>query len=391
MTRYLRRSSAGLHALLIGTLLIGLAGALASPARGDVTITEIAAPSGTIAADFGALNDVGVVVFRTSSQNWIRHPDGTYEPVVPPAGFTNTFLGRINESGAIVGSATIGQTTTRAVIRQPDGTYTFPLPNTQSSAAGINDAGTLVGKEPTRIFVWRPGSGVTYVPAPPGSSPASSPQAVAINNSDTTIGLIGVPPPVPQPGLLIVRGFRYTPASGSVLLPTTGSDPTEAADINDAGVIVGTVGGLGADIRPAKWLADNTLVELVPPRPSGIVVAQGINSLGDIVGHGPIAGFRAILWSDDFGSVDLNDLLSPDQRAHWLLRLAFDVNDNRQVIGSGHFDPDGPGGPAAPENRLFLLNLPPIPEPSLGLLVPPALALLRRARVATRVRFPVSN
>jgi hypothetical protein len=202
---------------------------------------------------------------------------------------------------------------------------------------------------------------------------------VGINNGETIIGSTSVPPPVPQPGTGISRGFRHNSAGGSVLLPTTGSDPTEAADINDAGVIVGTVGGLGSDIRPAKWLADNTLVELVPPRPSGIVVAQGINSLGDIVGHGPIAGFRAILWSDDFGSVDLNELLSPDQRSHWLLRLAFDINDNRQVIGSGHFDPDGPGGPALPENRLFLLNLPPIPEPMLGLFMLPALALRRRA------------
>ena len=379
MTCYLRRSIAGLH-----TLLIGMAVALAAaPARGDVTITEIAAPSGVIAADVGALNDAGTVVLRSSSQNWIRHPNGTYEPVVPPPGFTSTFLGRINESGSVVGSATIGQTTARAVIRRANGTYVFPVSGNDTLAIGINDAGTVVGTDrtvvPWRQFVWREGGGVTFVPQPPGAQQNAVSYLVGINNGETIIGSTSVPPPVPQPGTGISRGFRHTSAGGSVLLPTTGSDPTEAADINDAGVIVGTVGGLGSDIRPAKWLADNTLVELVPPRPSGIVVAQGINSLGDIVGHGPIAGFRAILWSDDFGSVDLNELLSPDQRSHWLLRLAFDINDNRQVIGSGHFDPDGPGGPALPENRLFLLNLPPIPEPMLGLFMLPALALRRRA------------
>jgi hypothetical protein len=201
---------------------------------------------------------------------------------------------------------------------------------------------------------------------------------VSMNDSGMVAGLASVASGTPSIG--IVRAFRYTLGGGSLMLPTTGSDPTEAADINAHGVIVGTVGGLGGAVRPAKWLADNTLVELVPPSPAGLIVAQAINSLGDIVGSGLIAGPRAILWSDDFGSIDLNDLLSPEDRMHWELRLALDINDQRQIVGSGRFDSDGPTGPAPAVTQGFLLNLPPIPEPSVGVTVLAGLCILRRKR-----------
>jgi hypothetical protein len=358
-------------------------------ASAELLLTGVAPPTGPLNADFAAVNDGGTVVFRGGSGpdivTWLRYADGTYEQAAVPSGFTSVVLGRINDSGASVGSVFGGSaSSTRAVIRRPDGSYTFPLPGSQSTAVAINDAGNVVGVDssasPARPYLWRASGGVTYVPPPPGAASGALNRAVGVNNNDAVAAMTGVAPPTPQPGILFNRAFRYTPAGGSVLLPTVGSDPTEAADINDAGVIVGTVGGFGSAVRAARWAPDGTIMELLPPSSSGFITAQGINSGGDVVGSGLTLGVRALLWSSDFGNIDLNDLLTPAQRFNWELRIAFDINDRRQVVGSGRFDPDGPGGPQPPANQLFLLDLVPVPEPTGGLIVLAALPTLFRTR-----------
>jgi hypothetical protein len=64
--------------------------------------------------------------------------------------------------------------------------------------------------------------------------------------------------------------------------------------------------------------------------------------------------------------VNLNSLLTPEDRFHWLLTGVNDINEVGQIIGTGFFDTDGPGG-VAPSRRAFLLT--PVPEPTTNCLI----------------------
>ena len=61
--------------------------------------------------------------------------------------------------------------------------------------------------------------------------------------------------------------------------------------------------------------------------------------------------------------------------ANWILESVTDINDLGQIVGTGMYDPDGPGGVAAVQ-RAFLLT--PVPEPIGVHLI--AFALLARRR-----------
>jgi uncharacterized membrane protein len=84
--------------------------------------------------------------------------------------------------------------------------------------------------------------------------------------------------------------------------------------------------------------------------------AYAVNSLDEVVGSatglfGGRVAPRAFVWRNDgAGLVDLNTLLSPADAANWVLTHARDVNDRRQVVGSGTYLPAG-------QTRAFRLDL----------------------------------
>src|SRR5205823_2335405 len=89
--------------------------------------------------------------------------------------------------------------------------------------------------------------------------------------------------------------------------------------------------------------------------------ATAINSFDRVVG----SSTHAFTWTPDEGILDLNDLLD-SSGANWILTGARGINDSGQIVGSGSFDADGPGG-SAPVRHAFLLT-PIVPEPSVWLI-----------------------
>jgi hypothetical protein len=307
-------------------------------------------------------------------RSWLRAPDGAFIDPGVPAGYSSSFLRSLNDRGDGVG-AVAG----RAAVRHADGTWTLMLPGVPSTGFAINNSGVVVGTDDTdyerrRPFLYDPATGVSPLPLPAGARQYLSGDAsLDINDYGIIAGDATRLPPQS-------RAFRKTSASAAVFLPTQNDTFSFAAGVNDAGVIVGVMGAA----RPVKWMPDNTLIEL-HNMSSGFVVPNAINNRGDIVGTGMLAGPRAVLWSEDYGSIDLNNLLTPEQARHWELRLAVDINDNRQIIGLGLFDPDGPG-PEPQFTHGFVMTLAHLPEPSLGAVVMVGIVVLlnrqRRRRAA---------
>jgi hypothetical protein len=114
--------------------------------------------------------------------------------------------------------------------------------------------------------------------------------------------------------------------------------------------------------------------------------AYDINNSGIAVGdaqdfvNGVSAGSHAVAWPSGTTAIDLNDLIDPT--SGWVLRNSFSISDTNWITGVGVFDPDGPGGATA-YSRVFLLQLPPVPEPAtavLGLLAVASTISIRRTR-----------
>ena len=87
---------------------------------------------------------------------------------------------------------------------------------------------------------------------------------------------------------------------------------------------------------PPVDLPDITYVEIPLGSLGGVTsVGLGMNDSGDAVGISATAtGDRhAFLWTTSTGMVDLNDLIDPT--SGWILKYAWDINNNGQVVGDG--------------------------------------------------------
>jgi uncharacterized membrane protein len=262
---------------------------------------------------------------------------GDLSPGSPVTPRTRAFA--VNESGTAVGYSQalfqgVLQLGTRAVRWDGSGTAATELGNlglvsgrTQSEAWDINENGTAVGwaiqgggtSGPRRAVRWDAGTTIaTELGTLGGSAPLS--YAFAINDLGTAIG--------------------YAPKS---------------------------VGGVDVGYRAVRWDATGTTaIELGELGADGASAAYDINNSGIAVGtalryvNGDSIGGRAVAWRNDTSAIDLNDLIDP--QSGWTLTDAFSISDTGWITGLGRFDPDG-AGDLRPVHRLFLLQLPPIPEP----------------------------
>jgi hypothetical protein len=135
-------------------------------------------------------------------------------------------------------------------------------------------------------------------------------------------------------------------------LPEPSDDAPEdlgsvAEDANQDHVVVGsgalyTAPGTWVDV-PVRWiLADGSITMEYLPQLESLLEgrALGINESGMAVGYCKTQadGNQAVLWSADGKNVlNLNDLLSEDDKLNWILRKAYDVNTHGQVVGKGLF------------------------------------------------------
>jgi hypothetical protein len=258
----------------------------------------------------------------------------------------------MNASGLIGGNALDAAGNPRGVLRRPDGTYFFPIPGGRSEIGGVNDAGDAVGSlgpfSSETPFRYTASSGaISSLVRPPGAVAA---RATMINDSGVVGGLGSFPL---KPGVLLDRLIRYAPGGSVSVLSGPPEEGSDGSNINSgAGDISGS-----QHLSPFVWNADGSGRTLI-----GDGFAAGINDVGDVVGtlFGP-QGSLAVAWDASGASIDLNDFLTPAQREHWHLLIAWDVNNARTIVGYGRFDPDGAPGPLPSVIRVYLLT---VPEPS---------------------------
>ena len=253
---------------------------------------------------------------------------------------------------------------------------------TYAYAYALNDSGQAAGyAEKYTATVWQGGRAVRWDAAGnamelqnlgTSSQGTTSAFVYAINASGQTAGqsakyLFGAPKGD--------RAVRWDATTGAALeLANLGSDFSGntyayAFAINDAGQTAGRafkyVGGFSRGDRAVRWDVAGNVLELgnlgLSASNTTSAAAYSINSHGETVGrstkyvNGVDQGDRAVYWTIDGTAVDLNTRIDP--ASNWLLTRARAISDSGWVVGFGLFDPDGAGGPLAPYQRHFLLNI----------------------------------
>jgi uncharacterized membrane protein len=310
----------------------------------EYTLTKI----GGVDAVAVAINDGGAVIGGgTDPAGFVWTPlpgdrtQGVLHPLPPLPGYTGMELHGINADGDVVGasnqflppnSVALAATLWEDLVPRPIG------PGGQSVGLTINDAGVIGGRQLGAGIL---GGGWVLAPPVPPQTEASlttlpgsgAPQAMNAHAAFAGIALSGV-------GLAFQPAYWPNAATLPTLLDTPGGNG-HANDITDAGWMVGDYG----NGRPFLWQGADLMRLPTPALPdafwNGLGTARAINERGEIVGElfvrievEDYLGKRAVLWKDGVAT-DLNALLSPADRASFVLETARDVNERGQIVGWG--------------------------------------------------------
>ncbi|MDZ4820647.1 MAG: PEP-CTERM sorting domain-containing protein [Planctomycetota bacterium] len=366
-----------------------------------------------------AINDTGTVAgfgvhfsgndfIQTSALRWDA---GTTVPTLLGGLGLNTYglpsgsVRSMNSSGTIAGLSEmyIGghEIGTRAVRWDPSGTEAIELGNigthssgyTRAQAEAINDAGTIVGSSEKYInnlgSGWRPvrwdaGSTVAVELGVLGPSDGNSHgRATFINQTGIIVGEV-------YNGSGRQRAVRWDAGStvaielGLLSIFPPSSATSTPYGINASGTIVGSASASNMGGRAIRWDAGSTVAVELPALGGQSSQAQDINDAGLIVGRAQITQnlqWHAMLWDAAGVGTDLNTLIDP--ASGWTLTEAQSIGSTGLISGIGMFDPDL-GGPLPSYERMYLLDVSTIPEPSTICLF--GLGLLGMTGVAVRKR-----
>src|SRR5262252_8097435 len=180
---------------------------------------------------------------------------------------------------------------------------------------------------------------VLVPPEDPGHSPWAS--VAAINNAGVMAGAVSAGG--------AAAAAAYSPTNGwtnlnTLLAADAAWNLQQATAINDAGQVVGW--GLH-DGRPAMFRIDAATGDIIDlghdtdagfTYPQLYMVPAAINAAGHIAGsqydQWPFWPLRAVIYTDETGVTDLNDLVDPTLiDAGWEFRQITSINDNDDVVG----------------------------------------------------------
>ena len=223
----------------------------------------------------------------------------------------------INDDGVVVGQSNSNHFPQQAVM-WPDERTIVPILDGDSKAAGINNAGVVLGHGPVGNlgygpFLWE--SGKLFPLFPPMDDER------AINNRKQVVGADN------RTAYLWDDGV-FTPLPP--LRPGAFAIPT---DLNDDGVIVGWSPKEGSIVYPVIWkdIEIREMPALVADRDAAIV---SINNLGEATGSCEIAyrQFRSTLWRGNLAT-EIADLLLPldPNEPDWRLFGGEIINDVSQI------------------------------------------------------------
>ncbi|MEQ1680576.1 MAG: DUF3466 family protein [Nitrospira sp.] len=295
----------------------------------------------------------------------------------------------INSSGVIAGGSSRSQFGFfHAAVFSADGTRTDlhdlggatdPTDNRFSIAAGINDAGQIVGRSvaadrsATKAVLWDNSVDPTVLPTLGGEGA----RAHDINNAGQVVGRSALT------GDAAEHATLWTLSSGDIVdLGTLGGTSSEAWAINEAGVIAGWSEITGDGEQHASLWSGSAITDLGTL--GGNSQALALNLGGSVVGWSELVdgSRRATLWND--GQIlDLNSLLDPTVvSAGWVLQQASGINDQGWIVGRASNSQLG-----LTDTHAFLLTPTPVPVPAAMWLFGTGLAgLAGLARRRTRTR-----
>ncbi|HEY0871090.1 MAG TPA: hypothetical protein VGD55_11875, partial [Acidothermaceae bacterium] len=346
-----KRAAVAVTALLLsGGVPAGLASA--APIRGgNAVISPRSASNGTDvidlgnlgggASDAGAINDQGEVVGQSVGHAFSWTAAGGMVDLGDPFGTlpASTYAAGVNDAGVVVGDSTTLPPFTEAFaftwtpaggIALVGGLHFGDTPD----AVAINSQGQMAGNNTTptgtkHAVFWTAGHAPVDIGVLGGSSGGSS--ATALNDNGQVVGTSST--------TTADDAFSWTQAGGIVDLGSLGGGSSDAVALNNAGEVVGFSYNSHAQSHAFSWTAGGGMVDLGT---LGGTMSQpfGINSYGQVVGWSTNASgvADAFSWTQSGGMVDLGNFGGAGGS------LAMAVNNGGEVIGrsqtaSGDWDP----------------------------------------------------
>jgi uncharacterized membrane protein len=237
------------------------------------------------------------------------------------------------ENSYVVGSYTLNDSSFRAARWNPDNSLTTldPVPGTEGSgfASGINKQGDVVGTVGTKAVRWPSHAAPSVLPEFAGLAWS---QARDVSDNGVIIGT-GL-----DQSTWTLHGLRWDHAGAAPvsLPPLPGHTSAMPLDVNSAGVVVG--GSIEQYSRsneiPVRWTADGA-VERLPWLPGAVDAdAHSINDAGVIAGamgfpQGRWVYWYPVTWNLD-GTITKFDAMEGTNRA-WA--HGQDINEQGHVIG----------------------------------------------------------
>lgn len=249
----------------------------------------------------------------------------------------------INDAGHIVGAADNPQQVNLPFVWRDGalmdlGTLNPDASSGQGVARAISENGLIAGSSMApfpagpggvdHAFFWSKAQGM--IDLTPDSTAGSI--AWGINDAGQVVGLIGGPSG---------GAFVWSAASGITMISLPGAPAgftNMAEDINESGQVCGQQ--FNADFDFVGWVYDSTSGDITElPSLGGISETRAINDAGDIVGASSMTNnqHRPVLWTTNGEIVDLGFLPVAD----FTQGIATGINNNRWIVGSDFFDGSG--------------------------------------------------
>jgi len=283
------------------------------------TVQDLGTLGGTTATAYG-INAAGVAVGVSSNSFGVRSAFSNFGMgmlQLPSSGAESTAAG-INNDGTIAGTV-YGARGAQATLWQNGAAIS--IGGGDSYAMAINDAGQVTGSVNGRAFLYTNGT-VTSLGTLSGGSWSAG---YAVNNNGQVAGYA-----MRSNGTF--QAFVWSQAIGMSAIAGLGGMNSYAMAINDAGQVAGS-----AQVRSGYMHAYETIHG--QPRDLGTLgggasYGYGINAAGDVVGYSwtlSNTAMHAFLFEDGVMR-DLNDLIATQD---WILTEAYAINASGQIVGTG--------------------------------------------------------